>query len=284
MMDRDSAYSAAYPIELLALRPIVLDEPALQRSLEKRLGRVAITAEPRDTIRLYFFEDYPVKFKDGSIPAQLALLWPGHGDAQQQRLTDLAKEALQQSWAFRGAADIYKDCQHSLLLTNMMSSPLSHEIRRKIIINGLLALLESSSCDLVHWTPTQQMLSPANIVSRYSEPQELSNPVYGFLNVRFFNIANSDGDMIMDTLGLDALGLTDLQIHYHSLDPDQISRILYNIGAYLFERGDVIEDGHTIEGLDNSRWTCRHEASLLEPKRDILDINPGREFAAGNRS
>jgi Domain of unknown function (DUF4261) len=282
MMDRDHAYSAAYPIELLARRLIILDEPALQRSLEKRLGRIATPKEPSDKVRLYFLEDYPVKFKEGSLPAQLALLGPSHGDAQQQ-LTDLAKEALQQSWEFRGAADIYKDCHHSLLLANMMSSPLSHEIRRKIIINGLLALLDSSSCDLVYWAPTQQMLSPTDILSRYSEPRELINPVYGFLNVRFFNIASSDGNMIMDTLGLAALGLTDLQVHYHTLDPNKVSHILYNLGAYLFERGDVIEDGHTIQGPDNSRWTCRREVSLLEPKREILDINPGPEFAAGNR-
>jgi hypothetical protein len=128
------------------------------------------------------------------------------------------------------------------------------------------------------------MLSPADIVERYSDPRELANPLHGFLNVRFFRISNSDGDVLMDTLGLSALGLTDFQIHYRGLEPESVARLLYNLGAYTFEKGDVIEDGHTVDGVDKkSRWTCRHEDSLIDPQRVVLDIDPGQPFAAGSR-
>jgi hypothetical protein len=165
-----------------------------------------------------------------------------------------------------------------------MSSPLSHQARRKIIANGLLALLETTQVDLIYWAPTQQMLSPADVVERYSDPRELANPLHGFLNVRFFNISNSNGDMLMDTLGLNALGLTDFQVHYRGLEPDSVARFLYNLGAYAFEKGDVIDDGHTVDGVDKkTRWTCRRENSLVEPQRAVLDIDPGQPFAVGNR-
>jgi hypothetical protein len=156
-------------------------------------------------------------------------------------------------------------------------------VRRKIIANGLLALLETTQVDLIRWAPTQQMLSPADIVERYSDPREIGNPVYGFLNVRFFNISHSNGDMLMDTLGLNALGLTDFQVHYRGLEPDSVGRLLYNLGAYAFEKGDIIDDGHTVEGVDKSRWKCRLENSLVDPQRMVLDIDPGQPFAAGGR-
>jgi hypothetical protein len=274
-MDSNNGYSAAYPIELLARNPIEVDEPAFVHALARRLGRVKATGP------MFLLEDFPVQFRDGSMPAQLALLGPVSQTAQR---TDDITKALQQSWAFPAAAQVYEACSHMRLLTNMMSSPLSHQVRRKIIANGLLALLETSRADLIYWAPTQQMLSPAEIVARYSDPRELANPLYGFLNVRFFNISNSSGDMLMDTLGLNALGLTDFQVHYRGLEPDPVARLLYNLGAYAFEKGDVIEDGHTVEGVDKkSRWTCRRENSLHDPQRQVLDIDPGQPFAAGNR-
>jgi hypothetical protein len=274
-MDRSNAYSAAYPIELLARNPIEIDESALVRALTRRLGRVKATGH------MFFLEDFPVQFREGAIPAQLALM--GAVGLSAKRTDDITK-ALHQSWAFPAAAQVYDACGHMEMLTNMMSSPLSHQVRRKIISNGLLALLETTQVDLIYWIPTQQMLSPADIVERYSDPRELENPLYGFLNVRFFNISNSTGDMLMDTLGLNALGLTDFQLHYRGLDPDSVARFLFNLGAYAFEKGDVIDDGHTVDGVDKKgRWTCRHENSLVEPGRVVLDIDPGQPFAAGNR-
>jgi len=36
--------------------------------------------------------------------------------------------------------------------------------------------------------------------------------------------------------------------------------------------------------VGEQRWKCQREVSLLSPKREVIDINPGPEFAAGNRS
>jgi hypothetical protein len=278
----NDGYSGAYPIELRARNPIVLDEQALRAALAARLGKVRAAGNAeKGGLRLYFLEDYPVHFKDASIPAQLALITP-EPRSPQDRQTPSIEQALQQSWAFREARDVFGECGHGLLLTNMMASPLPHDVRRRMIANGLLAVLESAAVDLVLWSPTQQMLSPTDVGQRYADAGELANPIYGFLNVRFFNIENSDGGMIMDTLGLSALGLTDFQIHYRELEPDRVAQFLYNLGAYAFENGEVIQDGHTVEGL-GGRWTCRRGVSLVEPQREVLDIDPGPQFAAGSR-
>lgn len=101
-----------------------------------------------------------------------------------------------------------------------------------------------------------------------------------------FNINNvGPGEMVMDSLGLAALGLCDVQCHFKELDPNSVARALYNLAAYLFERGDVIEDGHTVEGATpGSKWRCRYEDALVPPARVVLDLDPGSRFAAGGRS
>jgi hypothetical protein len=88
---------------------------------------------------------------------------------------------------------------------------------------------------------------------------------------------------VVDTRGLAVFGLPDLQCHFHSLGMEQMFPFLCDLGVYLFENGDVIESGHTIPGLDGTNWRCRHENSLVPPTRIVLDINPGPQYAAGNR-
>src|SRR5262249_58554930 len=98
-------------------------------------------------------------------------------------------------------------------------------------------------------------------------------------------IANSAGDMLMDTRGLADVGLHDLQCHFRDLDPTAVARVLFNTAVYIFANGPVIESGQTVAGIEpDSRWRCQFENALLEPKREILDLNPGKPYAAGNRS
>lgn len=52
----------------------------------------------------------------------------------------------------------------------------------------------------------------------------------------------------------------------------------------FFEKGAAIESGQTVKGIQpDSKWGCQFEDSLLEPKRELLDINLGKRYAAGNR-
>ena len=90
---------------------------------------------------------------------------------------------------------------------------------------------------------------------------------------------------MMDTMGLAVLGLPDLQLHFRNLQPGRVAAHLYNCALYLFQKGDVIEDGNTIAGLEpHEKWRCQHEMSLIGPKRVVIDLDPGPPHAAGNRA
>ena len=90
--------------------------------------------------------------------------------------------------------------------------------------------------------------------------------------------------MMMDTRGLDEIGLHDLQCHFRELDPSSVSQVLFNTALYIYQSGPVIKSGETVAGIEpDSKWMCQFEDSLLEPQRDVLDLNPGEPFAAGGR-
>ena len=86
----------------------------------------------------------------------------------------------------------------------------------------------------------------------------------------------------MDTLGLHVLRLPDLQCHFRNIDESRMAGVLYNLAAYIVDAGDIIGDGNTISGVEGTEhWRCQHEMSLIGPERLVLDIHPGKPFAAG---
>jgi hypothetical protein len=90
--------------------------------------------------------------------------------------------------------------------------------------------------------------------------------------------------MLMDTLGLAVLGLPDVQCHFRDLDPHEVAQALYNTALYIHDNGPVMESGHTIAGIQpEDKWPCQFEESLIKPHREVLDLNPGTPYAAGQR-
>jgi hypothetical protein len=166
----------------------------------------------------------------------------------------------------------------------MMASGLPYKQRLDVFLDALSAILEVVPCQAIHWRVSQQVLMPDRFLdSRIGGEGHFL--FTGPLNVRFFDIGNAPEAKLADTMGLAALGLPDVQCHFHGLDPDEVVRVLYNLALYVFENGDVIESGQTVTGRDDGEpWTCRHEEALVSPRRVVLDVNPGPLFAAGHRA
>ena len=102
------------------------------------------------------------------------------------------------------------------------------------------------------------------------------------VNIRLFNVQDSN-DIIVDTLGMYAIGLPDIQYHFHGLNANDVISHALNIAAYIFDKGDIIKSGDTIQSIfENVQWKCQYEKSLLKPHREILDINM-LEYASGKR-
>lgn len=265
--------------ELHYLAPPVYDSVALTERAEQLLSSGIETpdSEAGSSAFLLFHTKHRIEYKDGALPAQTAIL-----ASDKPTDAEAYTEQIQQSWACDDAAELMAASTRSLLVTEMMAHGLEPAVHVRLFHGVLQALIEITQPLAIVFHHTQQVVAvPTYLESCHSEP--IRRP--GSLNVRFFNISNSEtGDMIMDTRGLDEIGLHDLQCHFRDLDPNSVSQVLFNTALYVYESGPVIKSGETVAGIEpESRWACQFENSLLEPRRDVLDLNPGEPFAAGGR-
>ncbi len=213
----------------------------------------------------------------GVITPQTAIL-------ASDKVTDPSAYAasIQQSWACNDAAARIESSKSAIMITEMMASDLAPKERVRLFHGVLQAFVEITQPNAIAFMHSQQIASPIAYLESCSK-----DPIQrlGALNVRFFSISNSQSnDMVMDTRGLEEIGLHDLQVHFHDLDPNDVSQLLFNTALYVFENGNVIDSGQTVAGtIPDSQWGCQFEDALVEPKRSILDLNPGAPYAAGVR-
>ncbi|MFO0884305.1 MAG: DUF4261 domain-containing protein [Pirellulales bacterium] len=230
----------------------------------------------KDTL-LLFHASHLVQLKDAVIAPQTALLRVDKS-IQMEEYSDV----IQQSWGFKDCSSVLSQSKHTMLVIEMMALSLSPVDRIHLFHGVLQAVIELLSPIALVFKHSQQAVHPQAYLANVALPPILRP---GSLNVRFFNISNSDGDMLMDTRGLSDLGLHDLQCHFRELDPNEVGKLLFNTGVYIFENGPVVESGNTVAGIEEGqRWKCQFENSLASPDREVLDLDPGPPYAAGGRT
>ncbi|MBK1810712.1 DUF4261 domain-containing protein [Clostridium sp. YIM B02505] len=270
-------FARTYGVEIFTENEPQIPVDGLLSKLRSRCGNVKLVVN-KDKSILFTFEDHIVQYSNGQVPSQIAIMII-------DKKVDMEKLEMSfyQSWGWKNARATAEKAEYTILVTDMMSSGLDYTIRLELFQKTLYSLLETVPCLAINWHLTQQIIDPEKYLDNIPESEDY-NLLFGALNVRLFNIEGTENETLMDTIGLGALGLPDLQCHFKNIDVNKIANILYTYGDYIFKNGDVINDGETIEGLTvNDKWRCQHEISLLEPKRIVIDINPGEEFSAGNR-
>ncbi|MDO3410810.1 DUF4261 domain-containing protein [Saccharibacillus sp. CPCC 101409] len=290
--ERDFGFARVYAIELKykekpdfsrerLFEKMQLYTGALERpEQQKRQDDLAVwePSEKKETDMLHFFHlNYPVRYADAELPAQTSLM------AVPGRPAEEYETAVQQAWHWPRAGETLAECRYSVELIDMMASGLDPKERLSLITGALRAVLETVPCDAVYFRGSDKLLEPGD----YLTAIEAGSLLYGAMNIRFFNVEGTGSgrnEMLMDTIGLAALGIPDVQCHYYDLEPNDVAQQLTNLGYYLFDRGDVISDGETFGSDENVRWRCEHQYALAAPHRVALDIDPGRPYYAGRQN
>src|SRR5262245_50995586 len=194
-------------VELHFRQTPTCDYAAVKARAQAILESELDSPDPRDADKafLIFHKAHPVEYSDGQVPAQTAIL----ATDQPPRLEAYQQE-IQQSWRCRQAEELFRDCTATLLVTEMMARLLSPQARVSIFHGVLRAVIEVTSPDGLVFKHSQQVIEPADYLAACGEDPILRP---GSLNVRFFNISNSEGNMIMDTRGLVEVVLLDDHIH-----------------------------------------------------------------------
>jgi hypothetical protein len=257
--------------ELLFDAPRILSADRLLADVQRSLPDTTLAGDdPRGPMLAH--ERFTQAFADADrVPILTVCMRPGDGEIA---TSDTARD-LSQTWNWPDAAQTLDRCTTSIAVAEMMGT--AHEPRDRVhaFRTTLLAAVDQTSPMATWWPHSTQLVQPGEL---------RRHDLVGIVNVRLFRIQDDPEVVVMDTLGLHALGLPDLQCHFRSLDTNTVANLLYNTAAYVFERGDVIADGNTISGVSGDEpWRCQHEQALVAPARLVVDIDPGDPHAAGRR-
>ena len=280
-MGSTTSLARTYGVELLFPERPILDFVRMASQLQERDAGIEVVqgATPGSNGLTIAHRDHLVSYDDGTMPAQAMIAL-----ATEPAKTSERDRALEQTWDWDEARDAVTGCSWSVLVTDFLASGFEYHTRLKLFHTILEGVLTAVTPKAILWHPSQRIVNPATYVAtrRRANP----DPLGPAINVRLFRVeGRAPGEMVMDTLGLAALGLPDLQCHFLDLEPGAVAGILYSTAEYLFMHGDIIEDGHTIQGLTvEQHWRCQHEDSLVPPARTIVDIDPGIPYVAGQRS
>jgi hypothetical protein len=182
---------------------------------------------------------------------------------------------ISQTWDWKDAEAAVAKCRCSLLLTEMFGEGRTPQKRWSAMSSVVAETARLTHPMVISWPQSQRVGDPKLFTA---------DDLDGLINVRYFSISNDPGAMVMDSLGLHVFGLPDVQCHFRDRDAGEIATMLFATAAYLFRAGDVIADGNTISGANgDERLTCFHEPALLEPSRQVIDVDLGDPYAAGQR-
>jgi len=289
--EKDFGFARVYAIELLFKEKPVVDRELLYSKIEQYMGRTdrpqneksgsLAVWEPYEQHEkgemLHFFHlNYMVKHAEGELPAQTMLTGTNVGP-----ISDY-EAALQQSWHWNEAGQTLQECSHALLLVDMMASGLEPQKRLELHTNVLRAIVETVPCAAIYFRESNKLVEPSVFLAAIDEGEML----YGALNIRFYNVEGTGSERqegLMDSIGLAALGIPDVQCHFYDMDTNEVAGCLTNFAYYLFNQGDIITDGETIGFTEEMRWRCEHQYALAVPHRIVIDLDPGEGNYAGHQ-
>lgn len=294
--EKDFGFARVYAVELKYRQQPQLDRNLLYEKMEQYTGKTAQPEteeeeaaglavweanESEETDQgqlLHFFHlNYMVQYSEGEMPAQTSLMNIDH-----RPVTDY-ETAIQQCWHWQEAAQTLNECSYSLMLVDMMASGLEPKARLQLFTGALRAVLEAAPCDAIYFRESDKLVEPKAYLASLEEGAAL----YGAMNVRFYNVKGTGSgrtEGLMDSIGLAALGIPDVQCHFYDLDPNEVGDHLANIAYYLFNQGDIIADGETVGFTEDMRWRCEHQYALAAPHRVVIDLDPGEPYYAGRQS
>ncbi|SEO15595.1 DUF4261 domain-containing protein [Mucilaginibacter sp. OK283] len=261
-----------YP-EMLTTRLLFIDKPTI--NAEKILNELKkyvnnITHSEMESALMFAFPDFKVELADVTGPAQCIVFVP----EDKQANLEIPDEAFQQNWHWTEAEIATKNCRFELLVTDILTRTLECKQRLTLYINFLIAVIKATKPNVVYAVHGQKLIDPEKLINGWDSPDR--QILHALFNVRLFNITGSDKpDLLMDTIGLNAIGLPDFQIRFSAFEANEIANLLWNYAYYIYDKGDIIENGNTLEGtVGGSKWKCDRIIPGLQPERVVINVQP----------
>lgn len=293
------AIANPYSVELLYPDSPSLDPSHVAARVRSRCPQADVAAAAGGQPPIVFaHRDHVVTLHEGDVEAPSTtkvaaktVVLPGSDAVDAPAL----HKALGQTRDWDGAVEAVARCGVQVGVADLFARDLTPRDRLALFQSVVLGLIEADPPAAIHWRPAGKVVDPAALL-KASGSAAYDDLPGSAINVRLFRVkhatkaadataaAASQGDLLMDTLGLAALMLPDLQIHFQGLEPARVASHLYACALYVLKNGDCLDDGEAIEGpRAGQTWTCRHAPSLASPPRAVIDLDPGPPYAGAYR-
>ena len=261
------AATTSYAVELLYEIAPVFTKAEVLGQLRDRCGAVSAVDANSDEGLNFFFPAYRVPFKDDAMPVQVAVT------VHDEPLEDPALEkALARTLDWGEVRAVADGHTAHVTLTDILAVQLDYRARLGLFQNVLQGLMELVMPAAILWRPSMKVVDPMALLQAL-RPGDSRDALHGAVNVRRFKSAENPGRMLMDTLGLAAIGLPDLECAFDGLDPAKVQAVLMSLARYQYDLGDVLNDGRVVKipGSDGA-WVLQRGPSRQQPSRDVFAL------------
>jgi hypothetical protein len=178
---------------------------------------------------------------------------------------------IAQSWNCDDASDLIAKSDSYLSVREFLCVGVSPPDRLRLFHGVLQAMIEKSDPAPIAlvFKHAMQVIAP-NVYMDSCNSSPFVRP--GSINLRYYQ--KDTGETLMDTLGMEDVGLIDLQCFYTKLDPEKVRDFIFKLAADSYYGRAVIEDGQAIRGICGGDWHCISKESMMDPKRTLMDIQP----------
>ena len=257
---------------------------AVLHSAKKAFGDIEAITRNND-ITSFAVKNYTAYKEDNKFePVMLEM-----GKVVEFKQKNISEFERSQIWNIPDSEQLLAKCKYAVKIFDAGASGQIPQQRAVMLIQWLEAVLPLfPSCKLI-WVKSAGKLQSIQAIKKFKQ-QSISKFIFSMINIRFFNIPETN-EFIVDSTGLNSIGLSDVQFHFKGLNPNKVANLAYSLIWYILSSEEnIIKDGDTIDGMDDNgqmtsavQWKCRYEDSIIEPLRSVLDIEMGK-YAAGDRS
>ena len=257
--------------EMLTVKLLFVDKPNLDTDkIFEEVKKYFINVEnpSKENALIFSFPDFQIELADAKIPAQCLVAIPDENYPD----IEIPDVAFQQNWHWQEANETAKSCKYELLVTDFMTRTLEYKQRLLLFMNFVVAVAKATKPDVVYSVYGQKLIKPTDLLEIWDKDEKPL--LYGICNVRLYNLTDIN-ELLMDTVGLNSIGLPDFQIKFKGYEANEIAQLLWNYAYYIYEQGDVINNGNTLEGIvSGTKWKCERQLSFTDHERIVINVQP----------
>ena len=257
----------SYAVDLLYDELPLFSRDEVLAKLRDRCGAASAMDNAKDGGLNFFFPDLRAPFKDSTVPVQVAITV-----ASGPLPADQVLGTMKQTWDWAEAKDVVAKHQAVATLSDLLASGLPYKSRLGFFQNVLCGVLELMKPLAIRWRASGKFVNPAALLAAL-EPGPKRDVIRGAVNVRR-TLVKATGGVVIDTLGLGALGLPDFEFALGDRMPAPFELALKSLARYEYDLGDVIAPGRTVKAGTEAFQLARASSSA-EPKREVFILKPG---------